>query len=142
MDQESDDAVAALAALVQRQRLSCAIEIELQTRGRCAHCRAPHSAQLYGIAREAIANAIKHADAQHITVTLDCTTPRTARLSIVDDGHAKPAADTGPGGLGMRIMAYRAQLAGGELKVETTTAGGTRVQCALPCARPDLSTPM
>ena len=73
MDPESDDAVAALGALVRRQHVASAIAVELQTRGCCAFCRTPHAAHLVGIAREALGNAVKHAGAARITLTLDCS---------------------------------------------------------------------
>jgi signal transduction histidine kinase len=137
MPPESDDALTALGALVRRRRAACAIAIELQTFGGCAACRTPHAAHLVGIAREALGNAVKHAGATHITVTLDCSDARAVTLCIADDGQEKPANSPGKGGLGKRIMAYRAQLAGGELRVETGAAGGTRVITTLPCQPAD-----
>ena len=56
-------------------------------------------------------------------------------LCVAVDGSAKPAPSAGKGGLGKRIMAYRAQLAGGELRVETSAAGGTRVVPPYPARR-------
>ena len=58
-------------------------------------------------------------------------------LTVADDGQAKPVTTPAKGGLGKRIMAHRAQLAGGELRVETGAASGTRVVATLPCRPAD-----
>ena len=134
MEHDSGDVGAALSALVQRQRESSAIAIDFTQLNACTLCVANHTAQLYGIAREAINNALKHAAPGRIEVTLDCTDARAATLSITDDGHQQGPAKASRGGLGMRIMVYRAQMAGGEFAVESPPSGGTRVRCTLPCA--------
>ena len=134
MDSKSDDAIAALSALVLRQREASAILIDFKPINACTRCAASHTAQLYGIAREAIANAVKHAAARRITVTLDCSPTNAVTLTVDDDGHRQGPAKASRGGLGMRIMVYRAQMAGGEFAVETPPSGGTRVVCTLPCA--------
>ena len=133
MDSQSDDAIAALSTLVQRQREASAICIDFKPIKACTQCAASHTAQLYGIAREAIANAVKHAAASRITVTLDCSDVRATTLLIDDDGHPQRPAKASHGGLGMRIMIYRAQMSGGEIAVETPPIGGTRVRCTVPC---------
>lgn len=133
IDPESDDAMATLTALVQHLRETSGITIELHAVNRCAHCYAPHAAQIYGIAREAIVNAIKHAAPTRIDVTLDCSAGPVTTLTVVDDGWAPPVKATS-GGLGKRIMAYRAHMVGGSFAVDTAPPGGTCVRCTLPCA--------
>ena len=135
MDPGCGDAGAALSALVARQRETTTIAIDFRQLNACAHCAANHTAQLYGIAREAINNAVKHAQPSRIAVTLDCSPASTITLTIADDGQPESPVKASRGGLGRRIMVYRAQMAGGEFAVETPPAGGTRVRCTLPCAR-------
>lgn len=78
---------------------------------------------LYRIAQEAVSNAVKHGGAQKIRVRL---TP--AALQIIDDGSGlKKAAQ--PQGLGLRIMRYRAEMAGYSLSVENGRRGGVVVTC-------------
>ena len=87
---------------------------------------------LYRIAREAVINANKHAQARQIVVKLERSGQRQMVLSITDDGVGVQKARNGAPGLGFHIMDYRARLMGGQLKVESPEKGGTRVACYLP----------
>jgi PAS domain S-box-containing protein len=84
---------------------------------------------LYRIAREAVINANKHAQARQIVVKLERSGQRQMVLSVTDDGVGVPKARNGAPGLGFHIMNYRAGLMGGQLKVESPEKGGTRVAC-------------
>jgi signal transduction histidine kinase len=85
---------------------------------------------LYRIAEEAVANAVKHAGANSITIGLAILDGRPV-LEIADDGKGigeKPKTE----GMGLRNMQYRASVIGGELTVEARKGGGTCVRCTLP----------
>jgi signal transduction histidine kinase len=86
--------------------------------------------QLYRIAQEALNNAVKHARAGRIVLHLTCRR-RILRLEIQDDGTGLRTGEPRDG-LGLRIMASRAELIGGTLKIEPGAARGTRVSCELP----------
>jgi signal transduction histidine kinase len=90
------------------------------------------AAHLYRIAREAVINANKHAQARQIVVKLERSGQRQMVLSVTDDGVGVQKARNGARGLGFHIMNYRACLMGGQLKVESPEKGGTRVACCLP----------
>jgi len=90
------------------------------------------AAHLYRIAREAVINANKHAQARQIVVKLERSGQRQMVLSVTDDGVGVQGARNGARGLGFHIMNYRAGLMGGQLKVESPEKGGTRVTCYLP----------
>ena len=90
------------------------------------------AAHLYRIAREAVINANKHAQARQIVVKLERSGQRQMVLSVTDDGVGVQGARNGARGLGFHIMNYRAGLMGGQLKVESPEKGGTRVTCCLP----------
>jgi signal transduction histidine kinase len=90
------------------------------------------AAHLYRIAREAVINANKHAQARQIVVKLERSGQRQMVLSVTDDGVGVQKARNGVRGLGFHIMNYRARLIGGQLKVESPKTGGTRVACYLP----------
>jgi signal transduction histidine kinase len=86
---------------------------------------------LFRIAQEAIRNAVNHAAASHIKVSL-ALQDKMLRLMIEDDGKGLSSSDSREKGLGLRIMAYRAGLIGGELKTETPRDGGTCIVCLVP----------
>ena len=86
-------------------------------------------AALYRVAQEALHNALRHAGASSITVTLS-KTPRLVVLEVSDDGHGF-VADASSGGLGLASMRERAAAAGGALTIRST-AKGTRVRMTVP----------
>ena len=91
-------------------------------------------ATLYRVAEEAIANAVSHAQAQHIDLRLT-REPGRVRLEVVDDGRGFVPADDAPrGGLGLFVMQERAALLDGCVRVESAPGRGTRVAAEFPLA--------
>jgi PAS domain S-box-containing protein len=86
------------------------------------------AAQLFRIAREAVINANKHAQAREIVVKLERSQEGMV-LRVTDDGIGFPNEPKLKQGLGYHIMNYRAQLMGGRLKIERPKNGGTCVSC-------------
>lgn len=86
---------------------------------------------LYLIAQEAVNNAVKHGDAKEITILLEAV-EGGGEFVIEDNGRGLPPGATQAGGMGLRIMRYRAGLIGGELKIERGREGGTVVHCRFP----------
>lgn len=86
---------------------------------------------LYQIAREAVANAVKHAHCRHVAITLDRDGVGLV-LRIEDDGRGLPAGQVSTSGLGLRIMAHRAARLGGALEVAARPDGGLRIVCCIP----------
>jgi PAS domain S-box-containing protein len=86
------------------------------------------AAHLYRIAREAVINANKHAQAREVVVKLERSRHGVV-LSVTDDGVGLGDKPGGAAGLGFHIMDYRARAAGGHLKVESPKRGGTHVAC-------------
>ena len=96
----------------------------------------PPSMHLYRIAQEAMSNAIRHGGAKHLWITGSISHGR-GELIIADDGSgfALPAAGKRPGpriGMGLRIMAFRADCLGGKFSLETRPEGGMRVTVSWP----------
>lgn len=87
--------------------------------------------QLYRIAQEAVQNAVKHADAKHIDVSLERSSDHVV-LTVSDDGRGIAQARKQHQGIGLRIMAYRADIIGGKLSVESAEGRGTRIHCKVP----------
>lgn len=81
----------------------------------------------YRIAQEALNNAVRHGQAKHTWLTLNCSSPEMT-LEIVDDGVGiKPGEVTH--GLGLKIMRYRARKIGARLTVSPRVDGGTIIHC-------------
>ena len=85
---------------------------------------------LYRLTQEAINNAVKHSDATEIIVRLEANR-EALTLTISDDGVGMPEK-VPTGGMGLRTMAYRAEVIGAAFKIERLPTGGTRVACRLP----------
>ncbi|MFI9526582.1 sensor histidine kinase [Micromonospora rosaria] len=82
---------------------------------------------LYFVAREAIANAVKHADARDVLVLL-AEDERTVRVVVSDDGRG--GAD--PAGGGLRGLARRVRALDGTFEVSSPPGGPTRITAVLP----------
>jgi PAS domain S-box-containing protein len=93
------------------------------------------AAQLYRIAREAVINGNKHAQAREILIKLE-RSQRGTVLHVTDDGVGLSSESKLKQGLGFHIMNYRTQLIGGRLKIYSPKKGGTRVSCYLPDGAP------
>jgi signal transduction histidine kinase len=101
------------------------------------HCPAPvpvpdraAATNLYRIAQEATQNALRHASAALIEISLTRSGEEIV-LKVTDDGIGL-IRDPSSGGLGLEIMAYRARAIGGSLEARRGDAGGTVVCCQLP----------
>jgi signal transduction histidine kinase len=87
---------------------------------------------LYRIAQEALNNALKHAQAHTLTVSLSLAREAVS-LEITDDGAGfdlQTAREQG--GLGLAAMDERAQELGGRLAVTSRPGAGTRVRVDVP----------
>lgn len=83
--------------------------------------------QLFLIAQEAIANALRHGSAKHITIELS-RDERRHLMRIIDDGAGMPAPPA-RSGLGLKSMAQRARLIGGALEIGPAAHRGVEVRC-------------
>jgi PAS domain S-box-containing protein len=90
--------------------------------------------QLYRIAQEAATNAVKHGKPKRINISLR---PKAGDLTlrIVDDGIGIPLKPNSEGGMGLRIMRYRARMIGATIQIERAEGGGTAVTCRLVTSR-------
>jgi signal transduction histidine kinase len=103
-------------------RCSCGKDVEIPERDTALH--------LYRIAQEAVNNAIRHGHAANITLEL-LFTPEALVMNVDDDGAGFDATSVKPGGMGMKIMEYRARSFGGQLRIQRKLSGGTLVSCRL-----------
>jgi signal transduction histidine kinase len=83
---------------------------------------------LYRIVQEAITNAVRHGHAKSVVVSLSSSADEST-LKITNNGAEFPAGANAKGGLGLRIMEYRADMIGATLKIGSTKGKGTTVAC-------------
>ena len=87
---------------------------------------------LFYIAQEAVNNAVKHASARKIYVSL---TRRSRSLVLAVANGGKPFSDARHTcGLGLKTMRFRAECIGGILKIQPRPHGGTLLTCTVPAA--------
>lgn len=87
---------------------------------------------LLRVAQEAVGNAVRHADASRIAVTLTFMHDEVA-LDIVDDGNGQA---TELGGFGMSSMRQRVEALGGTFALESRPGNGTAIAVSLPLDAP------
>jgi PAS domain S-box-containing protein len=120
----------ALGELVDKARAQHEIDVRFE-------CQAPISVidygaatQLFRIAQEALTNAVKHARAQRIDLSLVSESQRL-ELVIADDGIGISGRKENSNGLGLHTMRSRAAAIGATLRISGAGGGGTRVECVL-----------
>ena len=123
--------VVAIEALAESIRRSTEICITVNVVGEC-ELRKSTEAQLYRIAQEAIANAIRHGKAEVIEVFVEFKASLVV-LSIKDDGIGINTEEL-RAGQGLANMKDRAQTMGGQMKIESSPRKKTIVQIEVPNA--------
>ncbi len=93
--------------------------------------------QLYKIAQESVTNAIKHGKSKKVTIELS-TRANELELTIENSGIPFPDLKSREGGMGLRIMHYRASLLNGTFDIKGKGARGTLVTCTIPLNEPVL----
>lgn len=89
--------------------------------------------QLANVAREALSNCLRHAQAQRVEVSLR-SEPDAVILEMADNGKGFDADAPTPPGVGLTSMAARAREIGGRLEVLSAPGKGTRVLIRVPVA--------
>jgi signal transduction histidine kinase len=118
------DALARLAASFETETT-----VEVTTQVDATALPRAYEIVLLRAAQEAFANIRKHAQAQHVELSLT-TTPDLVTLTVVDDGKGiDPAARPG---FGLRNMRDRVKEVGGNLDFIAGEAGGTRLVVRIP----------
>lgn len=121
----------ALETLARRSNLLFHREIETNISDDLDFLTSEQSIHIYRIIREALANAIKHANAAHIWIDL-VLEARHLAISVSNDGALLPDAAVRRDGLGMRQMKMRARLLGGELSLLDNGRQQTVLELILP----------
>jgi signal transduction histidine kinase len=112
-----------------REQSGLQVELELQLGGE----RLPPEAEtaLYRVIQEAFTNVVKHSGASRVSVLLQ--RKEGAALAVVeDDGTGFDPAETREDALGLAGMRERVALAGGRLRIESSSGAGTTLVAEVP----------
>jgi signal transduction histidine kinase len=125
-----EEALSEYAATLEEQ---AQVPIQLSSQLLEEEALAPEAAaQMYHVAREALNNAIRHAQATTVTVMLDHV-GHELLISVQDDGKGFDlSAQLNAQTVGLEEMFARTRLLGGELNIHTTPGQGTTVQLRAP----------
>ncbi len=85
---------------------------------------------VYRVAQEALTNAVRHAGAAQVWLTLEPAAGDGVVLEVEDDGRGLAGAGEGAGGI--RGMRERALLVRGAIEIGDGPRGGARVRLAIP----------
>jgi signal transduction histidine kinase len=98
----------------------------------------PHSLDLsaYRIVQEGLTNALKHADARRVDVTVEYA-PDRLRLEVRDDGSAVRTDSNGVGH-GLLGMRERVKIHGGEMSAFSAASGGFVLRATIPLNEDDV----
>jgi signal transduction histidine kinase len=107
--------------------------VRLQHDGQPGPAIAPVSVAAQRIAGEALMNAVRHAEASRITVSVTEEDGHLV-LEVFDDGCGLAAPR--PGGVGLSSMRERAESVGGTLHIDSVPGRGTVVRVVLPTGVP------
>lgn len=116
----------ALGVYCERQAERAGVAITLEADPGTADATGDAALACYRIAQEAVTNALRHAAASRIRVTLERRDGRLV-LQVADDGGGFDAGRP-QGAIGLLGMRERAELAGGMLAIQSRPGDGTRVR--------------
>jgi len=132
-DTAPSDLWAGLEELAAEARANGQLAVGTELDATAATALAPPAVpHLLRIAREALSNVLRHADARHVTVRFGREGDRLV-LAVEDDGHGTGSAPVAsPGGQGLRNMAERARELNGRLTIARPEGGGMTLRVELP----------
>jgi signal transduction histidine kinase len=134
---ESQGLVMALLQLGEKTKELSGVDVQVDAPEDAAEGLAPGTQSVvFFIAEEAVNNARKHAEAEHIWIRLRRET-EAITLEVEDDGVGfnVGAVDAGyeqRGSLGMVSMRERSELVGGSLRIDSLEGRGTRLRLTVP----------
>jgi DNA-binding LacI/PurR family transcriptional regulator/two-component sensor histidine kinase len=128
LEMESHTFAEKLEALVGDTKRYARVQVDLEADPQFEIEDPDRSLHMFRIIQEALTNAVKHAKAKRVEITLKFETDREGNsirvATIRDDGVGLPAKIR-EGGLGLRIMRNRASMAQVELDIKSSPEGTT-----------------
>ncbi|MGO8930868.1 MAG: response regulator [Limisphaerales bacterium] len=131
LDSKGDDLPKALDGLARHAEKLFNISCRCEVARNIPPLESDVASQLYKITQEAVTNAIKHAKAKAISISL-ANGSEELILTIQNDGLPFPNLKSPSTGMGLRIMNYRASLIGASLEIKGDGPQGTCVTCSWP----------
>jgi signal transduction histidine kinase len=129
-DKQSESVKTAMMDMLQEEQFDTLIHVDLSMDLpddlELAPIQIDH---LLSITREALANVVRHAQAQSVSIGASLV-DHSISVSIADNGIGLPAALTP--GYGLRNMRDRARLMGGDLEISSQAGKGTIVNLKFP----------
>jgi PAS domain S-box-containing protein len=133
VDVDAEGLMNSIENLVAEIRSLSDVSISLTINSRVHILDNSSALHLYRIVQEALNNAIKHARASQIQVSMGIEGLRGC-LVIRDNGAGFRQSPENSSGLGLRIMQHRCGLIDAECKIESSLAEGTEIKCYFPIA--------
>ncbi|MBL8851587.1 MAG: PAS domain S-box protein [Planctomycetaceae bacterium] len=129
---DADGLKSALEELGETTEQRCGIPVDVWCDERLQLDDNMVATHLFRIAQEAVTNAVRHADAQHLVLKFARNEAGDVELSVSDDGSGMRVGERREGrGVGLKIMKYRAQVIDGHFEISSGAEGGTVVACRL-----------
>jgi signal transduction histidine kinase len=133
---DNEDPASAISFLARQLFDGSSAHVELSLQGQAEHLFPQTQRELVQIAKEAMVNALKHANPTkvHVELVYDL---QTVRLSVSDDGPGFIRAPISENrqGYGLFSMRTRAENLGGKFLVDSHLGRGTRISVIVPFSR-------
>lgn len=137
MNEESEgpESLMALFSFAARRMAHWEGKVDIRSEGEERTVARKSAGTLLLIMQEAVGNALRHGNAEHVRVRL-AFAEGTLTLSVIDDGCGFDPAETGGSGhYGMSSMERRCTELGGTMTVWSKRRLGTRLDFVIPCDR-------
>jgi two-component system, NarL family, sensor histidine kinase UhpB len=131
LDSQEEDIAVALRNLAKRAREMFSISCRFRCAGESVPLPSNTVQQFYKIAQEAVTNGIKHGKASQVQIALSNTGEHLV-MKVKNNGIPFPDLKEQSPGMGLRIMRYRANVAGASIDVRANGDEGAIVTCSLP----------
>ncbi len=131
---ENRDLAARISKIAQQVASPGQAKVKLHVRGAYRPLAPKVEDELLKIAQEAVTNAVRHADAEHIDIEL-AFEAKKMRMTIADDGQGfthQPNSSGPDGHFGLRGMRERAEAIDADLQLQSSAGKGTTVSVETP----------
>jgi signal transduction histidine kinase len=132
---DSSLATQSLAEAIRAAVSNCTAgrQVEIRTLGETRRLPELVGHELLRVAQEATTNAVKHGNAQLITITLDFTKATSMRLVVEDDGAGFDTAAPVPSGhFGLIGIRERVEKLGGDSQIHSQPGKGSAIEVSVP----------